>query len=122
MDTGGKEAPFNRHQRGQLGDRAWEEQRGGGGGLLSMLGTAMPTELAPDFFRHRRRTAASIPLALQHVGADLLLGRLQTGWHARTPLWKMANNILTCDDLFDAHQTSHLMSLTQKCHNKISTD
>jgi hypothetical protein len=101
-----------------LGDRAWEKQRGRGG-LLSVLDTAMPAKLAPDFFRHRRWTAANIPLALQHVGADLLLGRLQSGWHAHSFV-EETNTIVPCDDLFDIHQTSHLIILTQKSHNEIA--
>ncbi|WP_373990959.1 hypothetical protein [Duganella sp. BuS-21] len=82
--AGGKETPFNGHQGGQLGDRAWEEQRGGGT-VIGIVSAEVPAQLAADFFRHGGRTAARLTLSLVHIGPHLLLGWLQTGDHGRTP-------------------------------------
>jgi hypothetical protein len=80
----------------------------------------VPTQLAPDFFRHGRRTAAKLTLSLMHVSADLLLGGLQTGYHARTPSWNMAKAILSRDDFLDLHQTDRLVSLSHKSDDRIA--
>jgi hypothetical protein len=60
------------------------EEQSGGREVVEIISAVVPTQLAPDLFRHRWRTVAKLTLSLMHVGADLLLGGLQTGYHAHS--------------------------------------